>query len=223
MTADTTYQIMLYAVKKNIQDGYLSPDDFNLTINTAQDQYLDYLLGQYQKYQPTRPFSPVAFSDNQRIRTSVAPLIYGTVLSIDGTGLATYPSDFEQVDAMWSVYNHYRIRFTQQDALWSKYRSVIDPVETNPLYLMKQEGFQFYPTDLAQARMSYVRKPPPIHWGYNLDGNGLPVYNQALSQDPIWSETDIYQVIVRALALVGVNLQFNVVLGYANQIKQGGQ
>lgn len=223
MTADTTYQIMLYAVKKNIQDGYLSPDDFNLTINTAQDQYLDYLLGQYQKYQPTRPFSPVAFSDNQRIRTSVAPLIYGTVLSIDGTGLATYPSDFEQVDAMWSVYNHYRIRFTQQDALWSKYRSVIDPVGANPLYLMKQEGFQFYPIDLAQARMSYVRKPPPIHWGYNLDGNGLPVYNQALSQDPIWSETDMYQVIVRALALVGVNLQFNVVLDYANQIKQGGQ
>lgn len=223
MTADTVYQIMLFSVAKNLQHGYLSPDDFNLTINTAQDQYLDYLLGQYQKYQPTRPFSPVSFSDNQRVRTSVAPLIYGTFLPIDGTGLANYPSDFEQVDAMWSAYGLYRIRFTQQDQLWSKYRSVIDPVDANPLYTMKQEGFQFYPTNLSQAKMSYVRTPPPIHWGYNLDGNGLPVYNQALSQDPIWAETDIMQVIIRALLIVGVNLQFNVVMGYANQIKQGGQ
>jgi len=223
VNVDTAYQIVKYACAKNLQDGYISPDDFNLSMNTAQNQYLDFLLGEYQKYQPTRPFSPVAFADNQRVRTSMAALIYGTVLSIDSTGLANYPSDFEQVDAMWSVYNHYRIRFTQQDQLWSKYRSVIDPVETNPLYLLKQEGFQFYPTDLLQARMSYVRTPPPIHWGYDTDGNGLPVYNPALSQDPIWSETDIFQVIIRALKLVGVNLQFGVVMQYANDIKNVGQ
>lgn len=223
MTVDTTYSIMKYCVAKNIQDGYLSPEDFNLNINTAQYEYLDYLLGQYQKYQPTRPFSPVAFSDNQRVRTSVAPLIYGTVLSIDGTGLADYPSDFEQVDAMWSVYNHYRIRFSQQDQLWSRYRSVIDPVETNPLYLMKQEGFQFYPTDLAQARMSYVRTPPPIIWGYDLDGNELPVWNPATSQEPVWSDVDMMQIIVRALKRVGVNLQFGMVQQYASEIKTIGQ
>lgn len=223
MNVNTAYQIVQYACAKNLQDGYISPDDFNLAMGTAQNQYLDYLLGEYQKYQPTRPFSPVAFADNQRVRTSMAPLIYGTVLPIDGTGLATYPSDFEEVDAMWSVYNHYRIRFTQQDQLWSKYRSVIDPVNTNPIYLIKQEGFQFYPTDLSQARMSYVRTPPPIHWGYTLDGNGLPVYNSALSQDPIWSETDIFQVIIRALRLVGVNLQFASVMQYANDVKNIGQ
>lgn len=225
MDTNSVYKIILYAAAKNLQQGYVSPEDFNNTLMpVAQDGYLDYLLGEYQKYQPTRPFSPVAFSNNQKTRTSIAPLIYSVILPVDSvTGIATYPGDFEQVDAMWSVYNIYRIRFSQQDKLWSNYHSVIDPVITNPIYYMNEEGFNFLPTTIGNARMSYVRKPPPIYWGYTLDVNGLPVYSVALSQQPIWGETDIYQVIIRALALVGVNLQLPSVMGYAQEIKSGGQ
>lgn len=224
MTVDQVYRICLYAVSKNTSQGYLSPDDFNSTINLAQYSYLDYLLGEYQKYMPGRPNAPVNFSQNQRLRTSIEPLIYGTVLNIDSnTGVADYPSDFEQVDAMWSVYNHYRIRFIQQDRKWLVARSTIDPVAENPIYTMAQVGFEFLPVTLGNARMSYVRTPPPITWGYNLDGNGIPVYNSALSQQPVWSDVDMLNVIVRALALVGVNLQFQIVMEYANIIKNGGQ
>lgn len=223
MTIDQAYFLVKYAASKNLQQGYVAPDDFNNAMNMAQGSYLDYLLGQYQKYQPGKPSAPVSFSENQRIRTSLAPLIYGAVLPINSLGVAQYPSDFEQVDAMWSVYNHYRIRFTQQDSLWSKYRSTIDPVETNPLYLMNHEGFQFYPENLAQARMSYVRTPPPMLWAYTSDGNGIPVYDPVNSIQPVWETTDLLSIIVRALALVGVNLQLDVVMGYSQQIKQGGQ
>lgn len=223
MTINQAYILVLYSVAKNTAQGYVSPDDFNNAINMAQGSYLDYLLGQYQKYMPGRPNAPVTFSENQRIRTSLAPLIYGVLLNIDSTGLAQYPSDFEQVDAMWSAYNIYRIRFTQQDQLWSKYRSVIDPVQTNPLYLMKHEGFQFYPENLLQARMSYVRTPPPMLWAYDTDGNGLPVYNEANSIQPVWETTDLLNIIVRALAIIGVSLQFGMVSQYAQEIKQRGQ
>ena len=225
MTTDQVYTIIKYAVAKNLQQGYVSPDDFNnILMPTAQNGYLDYLLGEYQKYQPTRPFSPVAFSNNQKTRTSIAPLIYSVILPVNSTtGIATYPNDFEQVDAMWSVYNIYRIRFSQQDKLWSNYRSVIDPVTTEPIYYINEEGFNFLPVTIGNTRMSYVRKPPPIHWGYTLDGNSIPVYNAALSQQPIWGETDMMQIIVRALALVGVNLNLGAVSQYAEQIKQGGQ
>ncbi len=224
MTTDDVYQLILYATAKNKQDGYVSPSDFNLIINNAQRGYLDYLLGEYQKYQPTRPFAPVEFSANERLRDSIAPLIYSAILPVNSTtGIAAFPSDYEYMDAMWSLYNIYRIRFTQQDRLFSTYRSVIDPVETNPIYTIQQEGFHFYPATIGNARMSYVRKPPPIIWGYNEDGNGVPVYNSALSQQPIWSDTDCYQIIIRALALVGVNLQMPVVMAYSQQIKEGGQ
>lgn len=222
MTVDTFYRIVQGLLAKN-QQGYAPPDEFNLYANQAQQSYLDYLLGQYQKYQPGRGISPVHFSQNQRVRTSIAPLIYGVVLNVDGTGLSPYPSDFEMVDAMWSVYGFNRIRFTQQDALWSKINSVIDPVATNPLYLMKEEGFQFYPETIAQARLSYVRKTPTIIWAFVEDFNGEPVYDPLNSIDPVWSDTDMYNIIVRVLQSFGVSLQMGVVIDYSQNIKNVGQ
>ena len=223
MTTDQIYTIIQYAVAKNVQNGYVSPDDFNLTLMpVAQSSYLDYLLGQYQQHQNGRPMARVEFGQTEKIRQSISPLIYGVILSPDMTGVATYPSDFEQVDAMWSLYNIYNIRFVQQDRLSSYYRSGIDPVSDNPIYLVNQAGFQFYPENIGAAKMSYVRTPPPIVWGYTEDGNGIPVYSVALSQQPVWQDYDIFQIIVRALSLVGCNLQLGVVMGYAEQIKNGG-
>ncbi len=46
------YKIVLYAVSKNLQQGYVSPEDFNNSINIAQKGYVAYLLGNFQQYQP---------------------------------------------------------------------------------------------------------------------------------------------------------------------------
>lgn len=225
MNSDQCYKIILYATAKNKADGYVSPDDFNsVLMPIAQTSYLDYLLGEYQKYQAGRPIAVVEFGQTEKIRQSIAPLIYGTVLNPNTvTGIASYPLDFEQVDAMWSVYGFYNIRFIQQDRQDSYYHSSIDPVVTNPVYLVNHEGFQFYPENIGMARMSYVRTPPSIVWGYVLDSNGLAVWNPLTSQDPVWADYDMFNIIVRALQLVGVNLQLNTVIQYAQEVKNGGQ
>lgn len=225
MTVNQVYQIILYASAKNRSQGYVSPDDFNnILMPTAQGNYTDYLLGEYQKYQVRRPIAVVEFGQNERIRESLSHLIYGTNLFPNTTtGIASFPSDYEYTDNMWGLYGFYNIRFVQQDRLDSYIHSSIDPIATNPVYLIQHEGFHFFPENTGSAKLSYVRKPPPIHWGYTLDGNGRPVYDPLTSQDPVWSDTDIYQIIVRALALVGVNLQIGVVMQYANDIKTNGQ
>ena len=61
-------------------------------------------------------------------------------------------------DAMWTLYGLYKIRFVQQDRLDDYYHSTIDPVVTNPIYLINHEGFQFYPENIGAAKMSYVRR-----------------------------------------------------------------
>lgn len=227
MDVNECYRVMLYAVAKNKSQGYLSPDDFNLVINQGQRMYLDFLLGEYQKYQIKRPIAVVEFGQNERIRDSISPLIYNAILPISSTtGIALQPSDYEYVDAMWGVYGNYNIRFAQQDRLDSYIHSSIDTVATNPVYLIRHEGFQFFPDrpfGENQAKMSYVRKPPSIVWGESRDSNDLPVWNPATSQNPVWSETDILQVIMRALQLVGINLQLGVVVQYANEVKNNGQ
>jgi hypothetical protein len=224
VTTDDVYFLIKYCVGKNIQQGYVSPEEFNRIINVAQRSYVDFLLGEYQRYQIQRPIAVVEFGQNERIRQSLAPLIYGTVLSPNSvTGIAPFPSDHEYPDAMWGLYGFYNIRFIQQDRLDSYYHSSIDPIATNPVYLIRHEGFQFYPETIGFARLSYVRTPPSIVWAYVLDGNGLPVYDPFNSQQPVWGDSDILQIIVRALRIVGVSLDFNTVSQYSNEIKNIGQ
>jgi hypothetical protein len=227
MDVNQMYEIWKYAIAKNLQQGYGSPSDFYITINQAQRSYQDYLLGEYQKYQIKRPIAVVEFGQNERIRDSLAPLIYSAILPINSTtGISPFPSDYEYVDAMWSIYGNYNIKFTQQDRLDMYVHSEIDPIVSNPVYLIQHEGFHFYPErpyGENQAKMSYVRDAPSIVWGYVDDSNGIPVWNPATSQNPVWSDTDCYQIIVRALMLVGVNLQFNTVIQYSNDIKNTGQ
>lgn len=222
MDVNDIYELMQYIIAKNMQ-GYLSPDEFNLTINQAQQSYQSYLLGNFQTYIPGRPVAKVELGQNSVVRQRLAPSIYNYNLTVDGTGFSPYPGDYLQADAMWSIYGNNRIRYVQQDSLYSFYNSVIDPVATNPIYLIEDVGFRFYPVTTATAKLSYVRNAPNMVWGYTLDGNGNPVYDVALSTQPIWDDASMLEIIARALRMVGVNLQSAVVSQYAEEIKNNGQ
>lgn len=223
MNINEVYELVLYATSKNKQQGYVSPDDFNLTINQAQKSYVAYLLGAFQQYTPQRPFSRVQFGQNATIRTRLAPVIYWYNLSIDGAGFSPYPGDYLQVDTMVSIYGYSRIRQVQQDSLYSNYNSVIDPIATNPIYILEDNGFRFFPTSQGAAKLSYLRNPPEMRWGFTLDVNGIPIYNPSASIQPVWDDAAILEIIVRALAIIGVNLQLNVVEQYSMAIKNQGQ
>jgi hypothetical protein len=219
-----SYELCQYCVAKNSAQGYLSPQDFNHIINVAQRSYIDYLIGQYQQYQVKRPIPIVAFGENERIRTSLAPLIYEEIIPVNSsTGIGAFPYGFIQVDAMWGQYGYYNIRFTEQDRLSSNLNSVIDRQTTNnAIYLIRHEGFKFFPESIGNVRCSYVQNPPSISWGYT-EVNGVPVWNPATSSNPVWDDIDMMNIIVRALSIVGVNLQLGVVMQYSNDIKKGGQ
>lgn len=222
-TVDDVYKIILYASAKNKSQGYVSPSDFNNVINIAQKSYSAYLLGSLQNYRPGRPLSAVQFGANSVVRQRLSPTIYGYNLSIDSTGFSPYPGDYLNIDALWSIYGIERIRYAAQEKFWGIYGSVIDPYQTNPFYIIEDVGFRFYPQSLGSARLSYVRNPPDMIWGYVDDVNGLPVYSAAHSTQPVWDDASILEIIVRALSLIGVNLQLNIVMQYAQTIKQNGQ
>lgn len=298
MTIDEVYQIVLYATAKNKSQGYVSPQDFNNTINQAQKSYVSYILGSFQSYTPGRPISRVEFGQNTTIRTRLTPIIYWSSLSIDPTGFSLYPSDYLQVDAMLTD-DYKRIRIVQQDSLYSYYNSVIDPVDTNPIYILEDTGFRFFPINLSTAKLSYVANPPDMVWAYTLNNNGIPIYTTGIqgvdvitggsgyasatvtfsapaaggvqatgtvvisggvvtgititnpgsgytgttptmtfvgvggtgatfsapiiSVNPVWDEATILEIIVRALAIIGVNLQLNTVEQYSMNIKNQGQ
>jgi hypothetical protein len=222
MTANEMYLIVQYAINKN-QNGYLDSDEFSRLANVAQDGYVSYLLGSFQTYQAGRPIAKVELGQNSVVRQRLTPAIYGYTLNVDASGFAPYPADYIQTDSMWSIYGYKRVRWADQDKWYSMYNSVIDPVATNPIYMIKDKGFEFAPANITQAKMSYVKEPPRIYWGYDIDANGRRVYSPINSVDPIWDNVSCLEIIVRILSLAGLNLQLNNVMQYSEQIKQQGQ
>ena len=229
MNVNDMYRICQFAVNK-AQNGYLTPSEFNLTINQAQVSYQDYLLGEFQQYQYGRPQARINYSQNENIRQRLSPLIAETTLTINGTsGEAPYPADYVQADAV-RTNTFDRVRYVQQDSLYSYYNSKIDPVATNPIYLLEPTGFQFYPVTLGMsgtsgngsAVLTYVKDAPQIVWAYTIV-SGRPVYDSASSVQPVWDNVDLLEIIARALKLIGLNLQDGQVQQYANQVTQQGQ
>jgi len=230
MNVNDMYQICQFAINK-AQNGYLTPSEFNLTINQAQVSYQDYLLGEFQQYQPGRPQARINYSQNQNIRQRLTPLLATASLAVNaGTGAVAYPADYVQSDSLLTS-TLQRVRYTQQDSLYSYYNSTIDPVATNPIYMITSTGFQFYPITIGTVTLNYIKEAPSIVWGYTTV-SGRPVYNPSAynpgppasgSQQPVWADVDLLEIIARALKLVGVSLQIGQVEQYANQVTQQGQ
>ncbi len=222
MSINTIYQLFLYIIKKN-QSADLSPDEFNRIWNLAQINYVNYLLGDFQQYQPGRAVARVEIGQNQILLQRLSPLIDSpTTLTINVSGQAAYPSDYIQVCAMYTT-SMDRVRYVQQDSLYSFLNSVIDPVETNPIYLIENNQFQFYPITLGTAKLSYVKTPPEARYAYILDGDDFPVFDPGNSIDPVFQDVDCWSIVSRALSMVGVNLQAPMIAQYAQTIKNAGQ
>ena len=231
MNVNDMYRICQFAVNK-AQNGYLTPSDFNLVINQAQTSYQDYLLGEFQQYQYGRPQARINYSQNENIRQRLTPLITEATLTINSTtGESPYPVDYVQVDAVVTT-DFKRVRFVPQNSLYSYYNSEIDPVVTNPIYLIEPNKFQFYPKTLGSAVLTYVKNAPDIVWAYTTV-SGRPVYAPTQTGvgvtpttgtvQPVWDDVDLLEIITRALKLIGLNLQDGMVSQYANQITQTGQ
>ncbi len=228
MTADTPYKIIQIIANK-FQAGNITPDQYMDMINYGQLGFLDYLLGQFVSYQYGRPLSRVQFGMNEIVRQRITPLIDPvTTINIDATGFAPYPNDYQQADAL-NLTNLDRIRFVPQHKKYSYIKSKIDPVATNPIFLIESQGFRFYPNtnfnniSLGSIQLSYVKTPPDIVWNSAPDAQGRPVYRQSGSVNPVWYDTDMDELIVRALEMIGVNLQAPEISQYAQMIKTEGQ
>lgn len=221
MSVNDAYVLMQLIINKN-QNGYLSPEDFNNAINQAQRSYLSFLMGNPEQYQYQRSQPRVQYSMNENIRQKLMPFIKSTTLTIT-SGLANYPDDYQLIDTMLNAAGTDRIRYAANSKLYSFLQSRIDPVATNPVYTLTKIGFSFKPITLTSATLGYVSTPADIVWNFTPDVNDRPVYEPIGSVDPEWYDTDMLEVIVRALNIVGCNLQLGAVLQYAENIKNGGQ
>jgi hypothetical protein len=222
MTVDQAYALIKYIANKN-QSGAPSPSEVGRILTSACRSYQAFLLGQEEQFSPGRPVPRVGLGMGETLRMSLQPLLVPPTALTITSGVAELPEDCAAIDAVYKSDGYTKIRYAEPDRLQGYVESVIDPIGENPCYVLNASGLTFYPTDLSAAKIAYVRVHPEVVWAYTADANGRPTYTATGSAHPLFGDTDMLQVIARALRMIGVSLQNASVAQYAQEIKGAGQ
>ena len=91
------------------------------------------------------------------------------------------------------------------------------PTLEYPIYVEYKTYLQFFPKNLANSILVYLKRPPLSKWGYTLVG-GRPKYDINTSVQPIWDDNDLEEIIFLAGSDLGLNLRDNLVL-QVNDVK----
>jgi hypothetical protein len=220
MNINEVYKLVSYLVDK-YQGTYLSPDDFNTVIYMAQNQYLSFLTD--DSGGPNRnPKIPVGMSTSAIVADTLSTFLTESTLTITSQ-VANKPADHYKTVAIRTDDDNYAVRYVASDRVSSYIGNAIDaPTITEPIYYEIGSTYKFYPSTLASAKLTYIRVPMTLKWAYtgNLvwdSANSVPA-GTALE----WGDTDVYEIIYRAVGIIGINLKDGDLMRAAQLVKNDG-
>jgi hypothetical protein len=221
MNINDVYKIVSYLVDK-YQGTYLSPDDFNMVVNMAQNQYLAFIADDTGS--PNRnPKNPVGMSTSAIIADTLSTFLTETTLTITSQSAAK-PANLYKTVAIRTTDDDYPVRFVAEDRVASYIGNAIDaPTVTEPIYYELGSNYKFYPSALATAKLTYITNPPELKWAYTGSliydpANSLPASNANLA----WGDTDVYEIIYRTIGIIGINLKDGDLVRAAQFVKNDG-
>lgn len=220
MNINDCFKIVTYLVDKYQGTG-VSPEEFNRIFPMAERSYFDMLAGGVEDFQPGRPVPRIALGMSNNVNEALAPFIQTSALTIS-SGSATVPTNLFKAIAMRTTANVDILR-VDHSKLASKLNSSIDaPTLTKPCFNEVGSTYKFYPTSLTSANLTYLRLPNSPVWGYTTV-SGRPVYDAGTSVQSEWNDADLNKIIMRAVGVIGVSVNDQLLIQAANQVKAKGE
>jgi hypothetical protein len=220
MNINEVYKLVSYLVDK-YQGTYLSPDDFNTVINMAQNQYLSFLTDDTGG--PNRnPKNPVGMSTSAIVADTLSTFLTETTVSVVSQ-IATKPPDHYKTVAIRTSDEDNAVRFVASDRLSSFIGNAIDsPTTTEPIYYEIGSTYKFYPSTLSSVRLTYIRVPMTLKWAYTGNLVWDPANSTPTGTALEWGDSDIYEIVYRAIGIIGINLKDGDLVRAAQFIKNEG-
>lgn len=221
MNINEVYKLVSYLVDK-YQGTYLSPEDFNMVVNMAQNQYLSFIT-EDTGTRGTNPKNPVGMSTSAIVADALSTFLTETSLTVTSQ-LAAKPGDLYKTVAIRTTDDNYAARFVAEDRIASYIGNAIDaPTVTDPIYYELGSSYKFYPSTLSTVKITYIRTPQVLKWSYT----GALVYDPATSVPASnanleWGDTDVYEIIYRAIGIIGINLKDGDLMRASQTIKNDG-
>lgn len=224
-TSNSVYEEVQFLCNK-YHHGYVAPDEFVSTFNTAQRIYINRLLGQVQEYQPARPVARTGGQMTQVVEEKLAPFTKRVTLksSNEVSNVKTQFTDFLKLLSL-NTEDGRRVRRVRHEQIHSAISSTIDPPSaSNPYYYEYDAGFRIISgsDDIDRMTMTYVRRPQDITWPFTIV-NDTPTYNPAGAQHPQWRDQEINELIFIQLGLIGINLKDADLIRMSQAVKQQGE
>ena len=213
-TSNTVYEDVQFLCNK-YHHGYVAPDEFVNTFNTAQRVFINRILGQVQEYQPGRPVARTGGHMTQVVEEKLAPFTKRVTLKSvnELSNVKTQFPDFLKLLSL-NTENGKRVRRVKHEQIHSAINSVIDPPSaTNPYYYEFDGGFRMITgeEDVDRMIMTYVRKPQDITWPFFVSVSGVPTFDNTgangVVRNPEWRDQEINEIIFIQLGLIGINLK----------------
>lgn len=181
--------------------------------------------GQMSYYADIQP----KYATSQRVKDALAPFraTYDFTPSNTISGFIVVPSNSNylnlldiQITYLLSGVNrtiYVPVKMMNEDERANRLNSQIDPVTiTSPIGEMTAPRFfKLYPLSGYTGTVTYLRRPVKPIFGYSVISGRVIVYNAATSTQVEWPENIINQVLVKALASLGINLSDQEVSQYA--------
>lgn len=221
MNINEVYKLVSYLVDK-YQGTYLSPDDFNMVVNMAQNQYLSFLTDDTGTM-GRNPKNPVGMSTSAIVADTLSGFLTESTVAV-ASQLAAKPADLYKTVAIRTTDDNYAVRFVASDRVASYIDNAIDaPTTTEPIYYELGSNYKVYPNTVTSIKVSYIKTPQTLKWAYTGGlvydaANSVPANNAALE----WGDVDVYEIVYRAIGIIGINLKDGDLMRASQLVKNDG-
>lgn len=184
----------------------VSPSEFTKFARLANwDEYKKYTPDESKYYQLGKGMPKLSHGMNKIIDRSLLPFLI-TDFDITGTaGLFALPEDVEFIDTV--IVGSKQADWKPKNLIQSYLDSTIDvPTVDYPIYTDTEDGLQVYPTSSTAMKLTYLKAPVEVNWGYTLV-SGRPVYDVATSVNFEWSEGHKISLVAKICGYIGLSIR----------------
>lgn len=239
MTLLQIYDFIKFIGDKDFNGNFFKPEDFGLSIITANLDLYKKVTGLPEEYQPGSPIPRELLEINQKSMDEVRHFKQHIPAQAVASGYFTIPDDYIYWDSMSYiqsvtiddvVHNLPRtveiLRESQASARrgnWSmkptlKYPIAVMRVNTQGVAYKR---FYLYPDTIASVEFHYYRLPVEPVFAYNIVDDEL-VYDAGSSTEFEWGPEKHTDLIHILLSYLGINLRKQQLINYAEMLKAKG-
>ena len=165
------------------------------------------------------------YATSQRIKDALAPFRQTYNFTTQVSGYVIVPANLNYLNLLdlqiyFQISNrtvYAAVPMVNEDVRAAKLNSQVDPVTaTSPIGEQTGAGaFRLYPAGQYNGTVTFLRRPAKPVFGYNVISGRVIVYDPNTSTQLEWAEEWQNQVLVKALASIGINLSDQEISQYA--------